>query len=323
MQALVTPLSVVIPTYGRNEVLVNTISALLAQPQRAAEILVIDQSAEHDEATQKQLERWNFAGEIRWIFQQPPSIPKAMNAGLLHARSELVLFLDDDIVPSDNLVGAHTSTHKENDVWAVVGQVLQPGQEPTSATSFPCSTGIDRDLQWPFNSATRREIVNCMAGNLSVRRAQVLAAGGFDENFVGVAYRFETEFARRIERQGGRILFEPTASIRHLRAGRGGTRSYGNHLASTSPVHSVGDYYFALRHGLSSAVVAYIMRRLFGSVITRHHLKRPWHIPSKMIGEFRGLLWAIRLVAEGPRYAQADAPVLNPDYASDRAQSPY
>jgi GT2 family glycosyltransferase len=140
-----------------------------------------------------------------------------------------------------------------------------------------------------------------MAGNLSVRRDRAIAVGGFDENFVGTAFRFETEFCRRLIAAGGRVLFQPTARILHLRAPRGGTRSYGNHLTSASAAHGVGDYYFALRGGLTVEALAYIAWRPLRQVRTRFHLRRPWWIAPKLVGEMRALAWAIRLARRGPR----------------------
>ena len=140
-----------------------------------------------------------------------------------------------------------------------------------------------------------------MAGNLSVRRDRAIEIGGFDENFIGVAYRFETEFCRRIWQNGGKVLYEPAASIRHLRAESGGTRSYGNHLTSASPMHGVGDYYFALKHGVNSETVQYILKRSFKEIYTRFHLKHPWWIPVKLFGEMSALLLAIKLHKKGPK----------------------
>jgi hypothetical protein len=147
-----------------------------------------------------------------------------------------------------------------------------------------------------------------MAGNLSMRRERVLQLGGFDENFVGVAYRFETDLCRRLSRAGGRILFQPSATIRHLRFPSGGTRSHGNHLTSPSPAHGVGDYYFALRQGVSPSVLGYILRRPVREVCTRFHLRHPWWMPVKCLGEMTALLWAVVLALRGPRYAQTVAP---------------
>src|SRR3954454_4430075 len=93
------PLTIAIPTYGREQVLIETIEYLLRLDPAAAEILVLDQTADHTEQTAASLTAWNDAGQIRWFHLSEPSIPGAMNQGLLEARQDIVLFLDDDIVP--------------------------------------------------------------------------------------------------------------------------------------------------------------------------------------------------------------------------------
>jgi GT2 family glycosyltransferase len=166
----------------------------------------------------------------------------------------------------------------------------------------PWAVSLTRDLRFAFNGHEPAWVTNVMAGNLCVKRERALAVGGFDANFTPpVAYRFETEFAKRLVAAGGRIRFEPAASIRHLRASRGGTRSQGSHLNSASPVHGVGDYYFALRCGRGWERAWYMARRPFREVRTRFHLRHPWYIPVKLIGEMRALLLALRLWRQGPR----------------------
>lgn len=289
------PISVVIPTFQRESVLVATIRSLLAFDPPAAEVLVVDQTPTHESETHEALMALESEGRIRWIRLSQPSIPRAMNEGLLAANSEVVLFLDDDIVPDSGLLTAHLAAYRSRMVTAVVGQVLQPGEEPTDAVVDRRGSGLQADLQFPFNSTSPAPVRNAMAGNLSVRRRFACDIGGFDENFVGVAYRFETEFARRVWRCEGQVLFEPSARIRHLRAERGGTRSHGPHHTSASPAHGVGDYYFALKEGAGWQRVAYMSSRLVREVCTRFHLSHPWWIPVKFIGEVRALIMALRL----------------------------
>lgn len=293
-------LSVAIPTYRREQVLVDTLSALLMQVPAPDEILVIDQTPMHMTTVKKQLQTWDAAGEIRWLRLPEPSITRAMNQGLLAARGEWVLFLDDDIVPAPGLIAAHASRFQDPEVLGVVGQVLQPGQAAGAPIPAQRGKGIWRDLNFPFHTDQPAEIANAMAGNLSVRRERAIRAGGFDENFKGVAYRFETEFARRLVGDGGKLVFEPRARIYHLQASRGGTRAYGNPLCSPSPAHSVGEYYLALREGRGWERWSFILWRLFRSVRTRFHFSHPWCILVKLVGELRGLAWALRLHLSGP-----------------------
>ncbi|HEX8253417.1 MAG TPA: hypothetical protein VF846_09735, partial [Thermoanaerobaculia bacterium] len=106
------------------------------------------------------------------------------------------------------------------------------------------------------------------------------------------AYRFETDLALRIVGAGGRIRYEPSASIRHLKVPGGGVRMWGDHRTSPSPAHSMGDYYFARRH--VPHFWPYVAQRLRKNILTRVHLTPPWTIPGKVIGEVRGLVRALR-----------------------------
>ncbi|HEX8619204.1 MAG TPA: glycosyltransferase [Thermoanaerobaculia bacterium] len=286
-------LTIAIPTYNRGAILCETIALLLALPVRAGEIVIVDQTPRHPAEVEEKLRAFEASGAIRMIRLDRPSIPRAMNTALRAASYERVLFLDDDIIPAPQLVAAHEEASRESGIWAVVGQVLQPGEEPGHFDESALRRGELRDLEFRFTHDTATDVQNVMAGNLSVDRERALSIGGFDENYIAVAYRFETDFALRIVAAGGRIRYEPRASIRHLKAPGGGVRMYGDHRTSASPAHSIGDYYFARRH--MPHFWRYVAIRLRKNVVTRYHLAHPWTIPAKMLGELRGLLGALRL----------------------------
>lgn len=282
------PASVVIPTYGRDRVLVETVQRVLALDPPPAEVLVMDQSPSHAQDVAHTLAELDHAGSIRWIRLPKPSIPGAMNRGLELARHATVIYLDDDVAPVPGLVADHLAAQKGAGI--VVGQVLQPGEDPTPADG----------PAFAFNSSAPQEIGEIIGCNFSVRRDLARTLGGFDERFVAVAYRFEQEFADRARRAGETILFAPAASIRHLRAPRGGTRTYGTHLRTARPNHSVGGYYYLLR-ARPRGWLSRLLRNPFRAVCTRHHLRRPWWILPTLIAEAGGLIWALCLVASGPK----------------------
>lgn len=301
-------ITVVVPTYGREQVLCDTLAALFTLTPPADEILVVDQTPRHEPDTDDFLRRAAVEGRIRWLRLSPPHVVAAMNRGLREARGDMVLFLDDDIVPSPGLIAAHRRVYSEHpETGAVVGRVIQPEDTPenditpaSEAANRREDRGLRAGLDFPFNGRAPAWVVNVMAGNLSVRRERALGIGGFDENFIPpVSYRFETEFARRLIAGGVGIRFEPSAEIRHLRAARGGTRSLGSHLTSASPLHGVGDYYYALKCGRGWDRLRYMIRRPFREVCTRFHLRHPWWIPVKFLGEVRAVALALRLYRRG------------------------
>jgi glycosyltransferase involved in cell wall biosynthesis len=315
-------ISIAIPTFHREEVLVETVQAALALTPPAGEILIVDQTPVHPPSIHDQLRAWDEAGLVRWIRLARPSIPGAMNHALHAARGKVVLFLDDDIVPDRGLIAAHAREYDDDSVWAVAGQVLQPGQVPQPPARAVWKRGIWRDLNFPFKSTVPRRISNCMAGNLSVRRARAIELGGFDENFVSLAYRFETDFARRLTDCGGVIQFSPEATIRHLQAQRGGTRVYGQHRTTCKPDHAVGDYYFALRHGRGWETAGFMGYRLYQALATRHNLFRPWWIPLRLIAEIRGFIWARGLARRGPHLVAPAAAAVECSIPPDGGHSP-
>jgi len=253
----------------------------------------VDQTPEHRETTDRELARLEGTGKIRWIRLANPSITHAMNMGLEHAQNDVVLFLDDDIIPGKSLIAAHARAQSQQGCNIVAGQVLQPGEEPLSEES--------NGAGFRFYSSRRQIISELMGGNFSIKRDTAMRIGGFDENFVQVAYRFEAEFAARALAAGEKILFEPDASIRHLKASTGGTRSYGEHLTTIKPSHSVGEYYYLLRARNVRSRMPKILGRPIRAIRTRHHLSHPWWIPATLIAETWGFIWAVGLAARGPR----------------------
>jgi GT2 family glycosyltransferase len=289
--------SVVIVTYNRSQVLVNTIRYLFEQvafEQLVLEIVIVDQTVAHTQEAEQALTAWARKGVIRWFRLDQPNLTGAMNRGLMEARGDLVLYLDDDIIPDKLLIQEHVEAHtKHPDVAAVIGQVLQPGQAPVDVDYQPREGILRAYMDFPFNSTQGCFIENAMAGNMSLKKHHALAVGGFDEQFIPpVAARFESEFAKRLVRSGRTIWYQPTASIHHLAVSSGGTRAKGSHLNSAAAYFGFGDYYFALRVGSKWESARYLLKRFFREVRTKYHLRHPWYIPVKWTGEVRAYLQA-------------------------------
>lgn len=288
------PVSVVIPTLGRELILLETVKYLLdlegGAPQQ---IIVVDQTLMHEDATTAELQRLQDTQRICWVRLPRPSITHAMNIGLEKATSTIVLFVDDDIIPGANLIRAHAAAHEREHCNIVAGQVLQPGE---TSKALPADAA-----RFEFCSDAPAWVTELMGGNFSVNRQRALELGGFDENFVHVAYNFEAEFSDRARAAGERIFFEPAATIRHLKAPSGGTRVFGNHLKTFRPSHTVGAYYFFLRSSLLPDRWVHVMLRPLRAISTRHHMRYPWWILPSLLAEVIGFFWALYLIARGPR----------------------
>jgi len=283
-------LTVAIPTYRREQVLLQTIDYMRALQPAAAEILVVDQTENHFPETAARLDELARSGQIVWVRRETPSITAAMNHALQLASGDIVLFIDDDIRPEPELLDAHLRAHASHPDGLIAGRVIQPWQE-----GIDFATAHTRHFH--FATTQPAHIHEFMGGNFSVRRDLALALGGFDENFVKVAYRFEAEFASRFVATGARIHFEPRACLHHLKEVAGGTRSFGDHLTTWRPDHAVGAYYYSLRTGKLGEFVVRPCR----AVATRYHLRHPWRIPATIVAELGGMFWALALYVRGPR----------------------
>src|SRR5271169_1743787 len=115
--------SVIICTYRRNKILVETVEQVLAQADGLAEVVVVDQKAQHDRETRKYLKTKVNDGLIRYFDLETAGLTQARNFGASQARGALLLFCDDDVVLQPNWIREHIAMYEDQGVSAVAGQV--------------------------------------------------------------------------------------------------------------------------------------------------------------------------------------------------------
>src|SRR5436190_18002406 len=99
--------AVAIPTYLRGQVLLDTIEQVLAQDPSADEVVVVDQTPEHYPEVQAKLQGWHNAGRIKWVHQTTPNLPMARNTAVRESTSDVIIYIDDDVVLVPGFVGHH------------------------------------------------------------------------------------------------------------------------------------------------------------------------------------------------------------------------
>ena len=72
--------SVILPTYQREEVLCQTVTQLLAQDYPSYEIIIIDQTEKHNDKTDNFLS--SLDKRVKYYHIERPSLPAARNFGL-------------------------------------------------------------------------------------------------------------------------------------------------------------------------------------------------------------------------------------------------
>lgn len=86
------PISVIIPTYNRPELVPLAINSVLAQSHPAAEIIIVDDGSNQD---MREI-LVGYGDKLRVIRQPNGGLSAARNTGILAAKHDWVSFLDDD-----------------------------------------------------------------------------------------------------------------------------------------------------------------------------------------------------------------------------------
>ena len=100
-------ISVVIPTYGREAILCESIKSVLAQDYQAFELIVVDQTQHHEDATQSFLDQMAAESKIQLHKVSWASLPGARNYAIERAKGDIFLFLDDDVELPAGCLAAH------------------------------------------------------------------------------------------------------------------------------------------------------------------------------------------------------------------------
>ena len=204
--------SVIICTYRRDKVLMETIDQVLAQEDGLAEIVVVDQKAQHDTATREYLRTKFKEGLIRYFNLEEAGLTHARNFGAVHARGAVLLFCDDDVMLCPNWIREHLAMYEDQEVSAVAGQVLNPGRFARDAPG-----SFDHNQPIPT-------FAGIYGANFSIRKSVYESIGGSDENLGVHAYTEDRILANRLLKSAHRIAYCPSASVVHLAWPAGGCR---------------------------------------------------------------------------------------------------
>jgi GT2 family glycosyltransferase len=210
-------ISVIIPSCNRRHSLERVLQALEAQTAPPASFEVIVALDGSTDGSEELLAGWQSNGRLpglRFFNQENAGQAAARSRGALLARTPLLLFLDDDVVPEASFIAAHLERHAGGEHLAVLGDA-------------PVERRTDESLHhlgvwawWHDTYYTRRQpggrpgSRDFCSGNVSLRRDDFFAAGGFNPAFRGYGGE-DYELGYRLLQRGVRFVCEPRAAARH------------------------------------------------------------------------------------------------------------
>jgi GT2 family glycosyltransferase len=237
MKHLIVPLTVIIPTYNRHDVLIQTVSSLCCGESIPKQIIVIDQSKQV--VVQEKFEKI-YGCEIVIHHLKQPSSTAARNIGIRLATEELILFCDDDILLQENSLSQLYEAINKNDValvaaihymdnaffvghkksilkdvlgtliglkkfWRTDGYVIRSNMRGRYACGI--SNTVNTEWAMGYFFCVRKSIINKMDSR-------------FDENLIRYAYAEDLDFTYRYcivaNKIGMHTIICPQIYVNHL-----------------------------------------------------------------------------------------------------------
>jgi glycosyltransferase involved in cell wall biosynthesis len=203
-------ISVIIPTYNRNESLQETLASLAQQtyPSEHFEVVVVDDGS--TDGTGKIAQK-HFPFHLQYIKQENRGSASARNAGADNARGSLLIFIDDDILVEPDYLGELYEKHHKLDRIIGMGRLLPDLPEHATIFGSLYSEQNNSDINESFVDFTA-----CGTANLSIRKRDFLEIGGMqDVAGDGQALWGDVAFGFRAYKLGYRFIQSGKATCIH------------------------------------------------------------------------------------------------------------
>jgi glycosyltransferase involved in cell wall biosynthesis len=270
-------ISVIVRSYNRLAALAELLGMLLAQDHDSFEIVVVEQSTERPSEQLSAVEQLALDARVRLLRFAPLGGPGARNAGVRASRGDLLVFIDDDDLPSGtDWLSRHAANFADAKCLGVTGRFIAqeggvnldtPYANPERARNNVLSFNA---LKWQRVYARAqlgepKRVESLMGGNAAIPRKTLERFGLWDEctpieDEPSLAYRINAG-----KREDEYLLFDPNVQmIRRLDVpgGMGKRTMSGPRYAKRvfTFLHNIVGHYFPGRFVLLyPAYVAFVL----------------------------------------------------------------
>ena len=207
-------ISVIIPTLNRNKHLQKCLNSLINQTIKPDEIIIIDNSI--NKTAEDSILKYNKKNKkitIRYFFEKRKGTTYARNLGILNAKGEYLLFIDDDCVAEKSLIEIYLKAFKKNKI--ILGNVKDASNNIYSHlenldTKYFFRKGLkkQKDKYYSFFLDSK---------NFAIKRSLVVKNNlYFNNNYAQYSIFEDIELGLRINFfHKKKILFEKNAVVYH------------------------------------------------------------------------------------------------------------
>ena len=208
-------ISVVVPTYNRGHALEAILRPLIDDPTARELIVVIDGSTDHSLQVVQALAGRD--SRVRALPIANSGEMAAREAGARTADSEIVLFLDDDVLAEPGLVAGHAARHARGGADVVLGYMpvelaARPSPDDFATRIYAREYEGRCRVYEEDQVSVLREL---WAGNFSMRREACLAVGMPNPRYTA-RYHPDRDFGLRCLEAGLTGVFDSSLRARHL-----------------------------------------------------------------------------------------------------------
>lgn len=208
--------SVVIPTRGgRADLLAQSLDRLLADAATAEVVIVLDRPDAATSAVVEAAARGNRRVRSTSLARAPTPPGNreqaARDTGVRLARHEIILALDDDVMPGPGLVSGHLKWHDRAEDLVVLGYMPVTAERGSRGSGSRAAARLyaesyERACQ-VFRSDPDGVLTGLWGGNFSLPRSRWLSAAS-RPSILGSGYHPDREFGLRLRANGMRGVFD-------------------------------------------------------------------------------------------------------------------
>ncbi|HVE84126.1 MAG TPA: exopolysaccharide biosynthesis glycosyltransferase EpsD [Myxococcales bacterium] len=198
-------ISLVIATFNRRPLLERLLRQLDAQalPPSEFEVVVVDDGSR--EPVAPALDTLEVRYPLRVLRQANAGVARARHQGVLHARGDVLVIVDDDMQVPPEFLKAHLDAHAGPEPTAVFARIRpDPGLAKMPVFERFHAASLEKWTSAVKSGQAKVVGNNLCTGNVSMRRADYLAVGGFDQT---LERSEDAELGLRLEKAGVKLVF--------------------------------------------------------------------------------------------------------------------